>query len=49
VRAPDPTGAGDAFTAAYLACRRRDHAPAAAARRAAAVVSDLLQGGRRGR
>jgi sugar/nucleoside kinase (ribokinase family) len=47
VRAPDTTGAGDAFTAAYVACRRRDHAPGAAARRAIALVGELLSAGRR--
>jgi sugar/nucleoside kinase (ribokinase family) len=38
----DPTGAGDAFAAAYLAARSSGHAPAAAARRAGALVTGLL-------
>lgn len=38
----DPTGAGDAFCAAYLASRAAGHAPVAAARRATAVVAALL-------
>jgi sugar/nucleoside kinase (ribokinase family) len=38
----DPTGAGDAFAAAYLASRASGHAPVSAARRATAVVSALL-------
>jgi sugar/nucleoside kinase (ribokinase family) len=42
VATPDTTGAGDAFTAVYVACRRRNHAPAAAARRAMALVRELL-------
>jgi sugar/nucleoside kinase (ribokinase family) len=40
----DPTGAGDAFAAAYLAARAARHAPVSAARRATAVVSALLSG-----
>jgi hypothetical protein len=44
VESPDPTGAGDAFAAAYLAARSRGAAPTAAARRASAVVADLLAG-----
>jgi sugar/nucleoside kinase (ribokinase family) len=40
----DPTGAGDAFAAAYLASRAEGHRPASAARRAAALVSALLAG-----
>jgi sugar/nucleoside kinase (ribokinase family) len=40
----DPTGSGDAFAAAYLAGRASGHAPAAAARRATALVGDLLRG-----
>jgi sugar/nucleoside kinase (ribokinase family) len=39
----DPTGAGDGFAAVYLASRLDGHAPAAAARRATAVVARLLQ------
>jgi sugar/nucleoside kinase (ribokinase family) len=38
----DPTGAGDAFSAAYLVSRACGHAPVAAARRATAVVAGLL-------
>ena len=38
----DPTGAGDAFAAAYLAARADGHAPASAARRATALVAALL-------
>jgi sugar/nucleoside kinase (ribokinase family) len=38
----DPTGAGDAFAAAYLVARSSGHAPAAAARRATALVTGLL-------
>ncbi|MCL4290757.1 MAG: carbohydrate kinase [Thermoleophilia bacterium] len=45
VSGADPTGAGDAFTAAYVASRRHGHAPAAAAGNAARVVHDLLAGG----
>ncbi len=44
VRSLDPTGAGDSFAAAYLAARSRGAAPTAAARRAAALVGDLLAG-----
>ncbi len=40
----DPTGAGDAFCAAYLDGRAAGHAPASAARRASALVSGLLLG-----
>jgi sugar/nucleoside kinase (ribokinase family) len=40
----DPTGAGDAFGAAYLASRATGHAPVSAARRATAVVSAMLAG-----
>ena len=43
----DPTGAGDAFAAAYLAGRAGGHPPLASARRATALVSELL--GRRTR
>jgi sugar/nucleoside kinase (ribokinase family) len=39
----DPTGAGDAFSTAYLAGRALGHAPAAAARRATAVVGATLR------
>jgi sugar/nucleoside kinase (ribokinase family) len=38
----DPTGAGDAFAAAYLASRADGHAPSSAARRATALVAALL-------
>jgi sugar/nucleoside kinase (ribokinase family) len=44
VRAADPTGAGDAFATVYLAARASGSAPTAAARRAAALVADLLAG-----
>ena len=44
VESPDPTGAGDAFAAVYLAARSRGAAPAGAARLAAALVADLLAG-----
>jgi sugar/nucleoside kinase (ribokinase family) len=40
----DPTGAGDAFAAAYLASRASGHAPRPAAWRAGAVVAALLAG-----
>jgi len=40
----DPTGAGDAFGAAYLASRADGNGPAGAARRAAGLVADLLAG-----
>ncbi len=39
----DPTGAGDAFAAAYVAGRAAGFAPAGAARRATAVVGTLLR------
>ena len=39
----DPTGAGDAFSAAYLVSRAAGAAPAAAARRATAVVGATLR------
>jgi sugar/nucleoside kinase (ribokinase family) len=42
--ARDPTGSGDAFSAAYLAARAGGHAPVAAARRATALVGALLTG-----
>jgi sugar/nucleoside kinase (ribokinase family) len=44
VAARDPTGAGDAFATAYLAARSAGAAPTAAARRAAALVADMLSG-----
>lgn len=40
----DPTGAGDAFSAAYMAARADGHAPVSAARRATALVGALLAG-----
>jgi sugar/nucleoside kinase (ribokinase family) len=43
----DPTGAGDAFAAAYLAARAARHPPVPAARRATALVSALLSGSAR--
>jgi sugar/nucleoside kinase (ribokinase family) len=39
----DPTGSGDAFAAAYLVGRARGHVPTAAARRATALVGDMLR------
>lgn len=38
----DPTGAGDAFSSAYLAAREAGHGPASAARRATALVAAVL-------
>ncbi len=38
----DPTGAGDAFTAAYVAARRGGEGPEPSARRATEVVRELL-------
>lgn len=38
----DPTGAGDAFAVSYVAARAAGFAPGAAARRATAVVAELL-------
>lgn len=38
----DPTGAGDAFSVAYVAARAGGMPPLAAARRATAVVADML-------
>jgi sugar/nucleoside kinase (ribokinase family) len=38
----DPTGAGDAFAAAYLVSRAAGHGPRAAARRASGAVAGLL-------
>jgi sugar/nucleoside kinase (ribokinase family) len=43
----DPTGAGDAFSVAYLGARSAGHRPASAARRATALVAALIAGGRR--
>ena len=40
----DPTGAGDAFSAAYLASRADGHTSLSAARRATALVGALLAG-----
>jgi sugar/nucleoside kinase (ribokinase family) len=45
VDSPDPTGAGDAFSAVYLAARSAGAAPTAAARQASALVGDLLAAG----
>lgn len=42
VVAADPTGAGDAFAAAYLSARAAGHPPSHAARRATAFVAALL-------
>lgn len=39
----DPTGAGDAFSIAYLSARAGGHRPISAARRASALVSALLR------
>jgi sugar/nucleoside kinase (ribokinase family) len=44
VHSDDPTGAGDAFAATYLVARSTGSPPTAAARRAAALVADLLAG-----
>jgi sugar/nucleoside kinase (ribokinase family) len=44
VRARDPTGAGDMFATGYLAARSSGAVPTAAARRAAALVTDILSG-----
>ena len=41
----DPTGAGDAFSVAYLSARAGGHRPISAARRASALVSALLGNG----
>lgn len=41
---PDPTGAGDAFMAAYLSYRRRRHAPPTSAHLAAEVAGRVLSG-----
>jgi sugar/nucleoside kinase (ribokinase family) len=41
-RATDPTGAGDAFAASYLAARALGYEPRGAARRASSIVSTLL-------
>ena len=38
----DPTGAGDAFSVAYVAARARGFPPVAAARQATTVVADML-------
>jgi sugar/nucleoside kinase (ribokinase family) len=42
VRGRDPTGAGDAFAVAYLAARSAGHRPVSSARRATALVAQLL-------
>jgi sugar/nucleoside kinase (ribokinase family) len=41
----DPTGAGDAFSVAYLSARAGGHRPISAARRASALVTTLLSDG----
>jgi sugar/nucleoside kinase (ribokinase family) len=38
----DPTGAGDMFSAAYMAARAARQTPVAAARRASTVVAEVL-------
>ena len=43
----DPTGAGDAFSIAYLGARAGGHRPISAARRASALVTALLTGSTR--
>jgi sugar/nucleoside kinase (ribokinase family) len=43
----DPTGAGDAFSVAYLGARAAGHGPVSAARRATALVASLLAGAAR--
>jgi sugar/nucleoside kinase (ribokinase family) len=43
-RTVDPTGAGDAFCAAYLDSRAAGHGPVSAARRASVLVTGLLVG-----
>lgn len=43
VETRDPTGAGDAFLAAYVSGRSAGHSPVSAARRANAVVAALLR------
>ncbi|HET7572866.1 MAG TPA: PfkB family carbohydrate kinase [Gaiellaceae bacterium] len=45
--AGDPTGAGDAFSVAYLGARAVGHSPVSAARRATALVASLLAGAAR--
>jgi sugar/nucleoside kinase (ribokinase family) len=45
--AADPTGAGDAFSVAYLGARAAGHGPLSAARRATALVASLLAGSSR--
>jgi len=42
--AVDPTGAGDAFGAAYLAARANGNGPVGAARFACGLAADLLSG-----
>jgi sugar/nucleoside kinase (ribokinase family) len=44
VKNVDPTGAGDAYSTAYLAARSDGDSPVAAARRATALVEGLLAG-----
>jgi sugar/nucleoside kinase (ribokinase family) len=38
----DPTGAGDAYSTAYIVARSAGFAPVGAARRATAVVASML-------
>jgi sugar/nucleoside kinase (ribokinase family) len=40
----DPTGAGDMFSAAYMAARAARQSPTAAARRASTIVAEVLAG-----
>ena len=49
IEAGDATGAGDAFTIAYIVSRRTGHSPVSAGRRATSVAAALLakRGGRR--
>ena len=47
VRGADPTGAGDAFAAAYAAARSDGFRAVTAARRASAAVAWLLEARRR--
>jgi sugar/nucleoside kinase (ribokinase family) len=43
----DPTGAGDAFSAGYIAARSEGHRPSSAGRRATALVVGILSGSAR--
>ena len=42
VPSADPTGAGDAFSVAYLVSRTAGLGPVSAARRATAIVAEML-------